>query len=270
MTIYDNKAYIVVNNSHKIIVANRYTMEKIAEIDGTDINNPRFFVAKGNTGYVSNWGNSSNADDDFIAVINLETNEVTSTIPVGEGPEKMLIDNDKLYVNLQGGYSQNNKVEVIDTNSNTLSSTITVGDVPNSIVKDNDGAIWILCGGKPSWTGAETKGQLFKIVNDEVATTFDFTTTEHPSFLTLNDANLMYSLNGNVYATATSATELNTTAIDGLAGFYYAMTAHNGKLYATNAGDFASEGTLKVFDLTSNSELDTFTTGIIPGSVVFE
>jgi len=269
MTIYNDKAYIVVNNSHKIVVADRYTMEKIAEISGTNINNPRFFVVSGNTGYVSNWGNASNADDDFVAVINLETNEVTSTISVGEGPEKMLLNGDKIYVILQGGYSQNNKVEVIDTTSNTVSSTINVGDVPNSILKDTNGAIWVLCGGKPSWTGAETKGQLLKIENDAITTTFDFATTEHPTLLTLNNDDLIYHLGGKVYATATTATELNTTAIDGLDGFYYAMTANNGKLYTTNAGDFASEGTLKIFDLSTNAELNTFTTGIIPGSIVF-
>ncbi len=269
MTINNEKAYIVVNNSHKIIVVNSYTLEKMAVIEGDEINNPRNMVIVGSTGYVSNWGNSSVATDDFITVINLENNEIISTIPVGEGPEDMLVVSNKIYVNLQGGYSQNNKVIIIDASSNTITSTIDVGDVPNSLVKDENNAVWVLCGGKPNWTGSETQGKLIKIENEEISTTFDFATTEHPEHLTINGGDLIYTFSGNVYSTTVNASELNNTALDGLDGFYYAMKAHNGKLYTTNAGNFSSEGTLKIFDLNDNSEISTLPTGVIPGSIVF-
>ena len=270
MTIYNDKAYIVANNSHKITVANRYTMEKIAIIEGDDINNPRNFVAVGNNGYISNWGSSGIATDDFIAVINLETNEVTSIISVGEGPEDMLVVGNKIYVNLQGGGSQNNKVEVIDTTSNTVISTITVGDIPNSLLMD-DGAIWVLCQGNPNYADAgETSGKLIKIENDEVTTEFDFEGLLHPEHLTLNNNKLIYTFGGEIYTTSTTATELNTTvALENLDGFYYAMKAHNGKLYTTVNGSGASEGILTVFDLETNTELDSYTTGIFPSSIVF-
>ena len=270
MTIYNDRAYIVVNNSHKVIIANRNTMEKIAVIEGEDINNPRYFVTSGNIGYISNWGNASDANDDFITIINLETNEIMDTIAVGEGPEDMLINGNQLYVNLQGGYSQNNKVAVINTSSNTLVKTINVGDVPNSLLADSNGSIWVLCGGKPSWTGSETNGKLVKIENNEVSTTFDFELTQHPEHLTINNTNLIYTFGGKVYATSTpDATLNNTTPLEYLDGFYYAMKAHDNKLYTTNAGDFTSEGTLKIFDLNSNTEINTYATGIIPGAIVF-
>jgi len=272
MTINNDKAYIVVNNSHKIVVVNSYTLEKITVIEGDDINNPRNVVIIGNTAYVSNWGNASVATDDFIAVINLDTNEVTTTIPVGEGPDKMLVENNKIYVNLQGGRNsnQNNKVEVIDVNSNTVSSTITVGDSPNSIIKDSNDAIWVLCGGKPYYADVETSGKLIKIENDEVTLTLDFeSNTTHPEHLTINGNDLIYTYNGNVFSTDVNSTELNTTTLDGLAGFYYSMNTKNNKLYVTNAGDFASEGTLKIFDLNDNSEIISISTGIVPGNIVF-
>jgi len=273
MTVHNDKVYIVVNNSHKVVVANRHTLEKIAIIDGDNINNPRSMVVVGNKGYVSNWGNSSVATDDFIAVIDLTDNTISSTIPVGEGPEDMLVVGSKIYVNLQGGYSRNNKVEVIDTTSNTVSSTITVGDVPNSLIKDSNGTVWVLCGGNPApWQGAtftETNGKLIKIVNDVVDTTFEFATTEHPNQLNINSTNLLYTLDGKVYTLDDTSTILNATAIDALDGYYYAMKAHNGMLYTTNAGDYASEGTLKIFDLSNNNVVNTFSTGIIPGSIVF-
>ena len=268
MTINNHKAYIVINNSHKVVVVNRYTFEKEAVIEGDAINNPRYMAVVGDKGYVSNWGNPNDTTDDFITVINLITNEVVSTIPVGEGPEKMLIDNDKIYVTLQGGYHFNNKIEVIDTTSDTIISTITVGDVPNSILK-TDNAIWVLCGGAPSYAPTETIAQLVKIENDEVSLSLDFQATEHPNLLSRNGSDLYYTLNGSVYKTTTSTTSLPTDALTDLAGFYYYMTVKDGKLYTLNAGDFASEGTLKVFDLSNNTEIESFNTGIIPGDIAF-
>lgn len=269
MTVHGDFAYIVVNNSHKVEVANRYTMKNVATIEGADIKNPRYFVVVGNTGYVSNWGEALDATDDYIAVVDLTTNTVTKKIPVGEGPEDLLVDGNKIYVNLQGGWSQNNKVEVIDTGSNTVVSTLEVGDIPNTIVKDASGAIWVLCGGKSSYSGAETNGKLAKIINNEVSL-FDFGATDHPNNLTLDADKLYYSLNGKVYTMSTTATELPTAEVSGLDGFYYSVKAHDGKLYTTNAGDFKSEGSLKIFDLSDNSLKETIITGLIPGSVVFQ
>lgn len=269
MTLYGDRAYIVVNNSHKVVVANRYTMEKQGTIEGDDIQNPRSFVAVGNVGYISNWGDASNATDDYIAVVDLLSNTVTDKIPVGEGPEDMLVDGDIIYVNLQGGFGQNNKVEVINIDDNTTGTPITVGDVPNTITKDASGVIWVLCGGKPSFTGSETNGSLVKIVNNTI-TSFDFGDTDHPANLSIDGNQLYYNLNGKVYAMSTTASELPTAEISGLDGFYYSMTTNNGKLYATDAGNFASEGTLKVYNLATNALETTITTGIIPGSVVFQ
>jgi YVTN family beta-propeller protein len=271
IALANQNAYIIVNNSNKIVVANRYTLEKITEIKGEDIKNPRYFVAEGTTGYLSNWGDPFDTSDDFIAVIDLNSNTVTETIAVGEGPEEMLLENSKLYVNLQGGYGQNNQVIVINTNSNLVENTIEVGDVPNSIQSDGTGTIWVLCGGKPNWTGDETSGQLYKIASSSNETSsISFGGTEHPDLLVLEDGNLFYNLNGKVFKMDSKTTSLPEQAITGWDGFYYVMKGHNGKIYATDAGDFASEGTLKVFDSSSEVLLETNATGIIPGDIVFQ
>ncbi|MFT5077429.1 MAG: hypothetical protein ACI85B_002499, partial [Flavobacteriaceae bacterium] len=65
-------AYIVVNNSNKMHVVNRYTFELIATIE-TGLDNPRNFVAVENTGYVTNWGDPFDDNDDYVALIDLTT-----------------------------------------------------------------------------------------------------------------------------------------------------------------------------------------------------
>lgn len=271
ITLVGDNGYIIVNNSHKIVVVNRYTMEKITTIEGDDINNPRYLIAKDNVAYISNWGDSANPDDDFVAIIDLLTNTVTNTIAVGEGPENMQIENDNLFVNLQGGWGVNNQVIVINTNSNSIANSITVGDVPNGIEKDGLGNVWVLCGGTPSWAGTETGGSLYKInANNFQTSSFEFEITDHPGNLTGESSMLYYELNGKIFAMDSKASELPNESINGLDGFYYNLNAYNGDLYTLNAKDYVSEGELKVFNLASGELLETIVTGIIPGDIAFQ
>jgi len=270
MHIADDKGYIVVNNSGKVVVVNRYTMVKEAVIDGDNINNPRHFVSANGKGYVSNWGDPFNSEDDFIAVIDLSNNSVLTTIAVGEGPEKMILDSGNLFVCLQGGYSQNNKIVVINTDDNSIQENLEVGDVPNSILIDDNSDIWVLCEGKPAYTGDETNGSLFKIeAGSNALSSLEFTTIQHPTLLNNEGDNLYYNLDGKVFSFTIGESELPADAVAGLDGFHYSMNIDSGELYATDAGDFASEGTLKVFNLVSGDLMQTITTGIIPGQVVF-
>ena len=266
MGFQDDNAYIVVNNSNKIMVANRYTFESIDSIK-TGIDNPRYFIGTaGNKGYVTNWGDPNDNSDDFVAVLDLRTNVVSATIPVAFGPEKIISHNNKIYVAHQGGYGQNNLISVISGNS--VESTITVGDVPNSMIVSGNN-LYVLCGGTPSYAGTETPGSLVNIdlSNGTVTETFNFQTTQHPTSLTADGNNLLYSLNGKVYKVNTSSITLPGTGI--IDGLFYGLKAKDGKLYATDAGDFASRGSLKIFDLSTNQEIQDFQTGIIPGGIYF-
>lgn len=269
MALNDDRAYIVVNNSHKVVVVDRYTMEKIAVIEGVDINNPRYFVVYDKYGYLSNWGDPTDPSDDFIAMIDLATNEVIKTIPVGEGPENMVISSTTLFVNLEGGYNQNNKVIHIDLRSNEVKSITVVGEVPNSSSVDFLGAVWVLCGGNPSWTGNETAGRLYKISGSDVSY-FEFELEDHPEHLTYGNGRLYYNLNGKVYEMILSDEDLPTESMNGFDGYYYTLKYNDDKLYAADAKDFASEGDVKVFDIPSVKLLETITAGIVPGDIDFQ
>ena len=262
-------AYIVLNVSNAIEVVNRYTFESVATIN-TGLNNPRFIAFANGKGYVTNWGDGSVATDDYLAVIDLSSNTLDSqTIPVAEGPEEIVANGNILYVAHQGGFSQNNVVSVVDATSNTVSSTITVGDVPNSMQLDAFGNIWVLAGGKPSWTGDETGGKLSKInTSDNSVTSIDFAATEHPNYLALDNGALYYYTSGSVFKMASSATTLPTTAeLTGLS--FYGMTVDNSVLYGVDAVDFTSNGILSTYNLSSNALEASATVNIIPGGIYF-
>lgn len=266
MGFNDDNAYIVVSNSQKIVIANRYTFQSVDSIT-TGLENPRYFVSvAGNKSYVSNWGDPNDNTDDYLAVVDLRDNTISATIPVGFGPERMVAANNKVYVAHQGGYGQNNILSVISGNS--VESTITVGDVPNSMVVSGN-ALYVLCGGNPSYTGTETAGSLVKIdmVTGQVSETFSFGTTQHPSSLTMDGTNLFYNLDGKVYKVNTASISL--PGADIITGNFYTLQAKDGKLYAADAKNFASQGSLIIYDLATNQQIQDFQTGIVPGGIYF-
>jgi YVTN family beta-propeller protein len=265
----DGLAYIVLNVSNTIEIVNKYTFESVGTIS-SGLNNPRHIAFLNGKGYVTNWGDGSVSTDDYLAIIDVTSNTLDAqTIAVGEGPEEIVADGNRLYVAHQGGFSQNNIISVVDAASNMVVSTITVGDVPNSLQLDASGNLWVLSGGKPSWTGDETGGQLSKIsTSNNSVTAIDFGVSEHPNYLTLDNGTLYYYMAGNVYKMDSSAEDLPISEeISGVN--FYGMTVRNSMLYGVDAGDFASNGTLNVYELTTNSFIDSVTLDIIPSGIYF-
>src|SRR5690606_24501053 len=245
---------------------NRYTFERKDSIT-EGLENPRYFEStSGSKGYVSDWGDPFDNSDDYVALVDLRTNTLVSKIPVSFGPEKILNHNNKLYVAHKGGYSQNNMISVI--NGNAVETTITVGDVPDSMVVIGNN-LYVLCQGNPDYTGNETPGSLVKIdlTTNQVSQTFALGATQHPGSLTADGSNLYYNLDGKVYKVDSNGISLPGTSV--INGSFYALEARKGKLYATDAGDFASRGSLLVYDLSNNQQIQDFEVGIVPGGIYF-
>lgn len=271
---YNEFAYIVVNNSNKIEIVNRYTMAHVATIS-TGLSNPRYIVFNNGKGYVSNWGDGMVTADDYIAVINLLDNKLLTPIPVTEGPEQMAVANNKLYVAQKGGFGSGSTVTVINLSTNAVSS-INVGDVPNSL-EISGGTLYVLSGGKlPSWidnTG-ETTGKLSKInlSNDTVTNSIDFPMTSHPSNLEVDANDMYYTIGKDIFKTTTSATELPSnsffTTKPQNVKVLNSFEVQNGKIYVGDAGDYSSDGNVHVYSSTGTLE-SSKTVGIIPAGFYF-
>ena len=156
-----DNAYVVVNNSSTIEIVNRNTFESITTTTSMIVN-PRYIEFSDTKGFITNWGDPNDVSDDYVAVLNLTTNQVETKIPVAEGPEKLVIHNGKLYVAHQGGYGYGNSVTVIDVATQTVVTSIEVADVPSGIIVAN-GSLYVLCSGKAPFTNDETVAKLFKI-----------------------------------------------------------------------------------------------------------
>ncbi|BFP39212.1 hypothetical protein FGF1_00570 [Flavobacteriaceae bacterium GF1] len=273
MAFNGDLGYIVVNNSQKVEVVNRYTFESVATIGGADEDdflNPRYMAIVNGTGYVTNWGDGLNPNDDFVAVVNLENNTVESRISVAEGPERLIVKDNTIYVSMQGGFGQNNIITVIDATTNMVTTTIPVANRPNTLQLDANDNLWVLSGGNPAFTGNETAGQLdrINIATNTVEATFEFAQTEHPNYLSIDGDALYYYLGGNVFEFNVSDTALpSSPEIEGVS--FYDMTVNDGRLYGVDAKDFRSPGSLDVYDLSDNSRLTSLEVDLNPGEVYF-
>lgn len=266
----ENLAFIVLNGSNAIQVVNRYTFQQVATIT-TGLSNPRYIAFANGKGYVTNWGNATNTSDDYVAVLDLTSYAVTATIPVVEGPERIIESNNNLYVAHQGGYGYGNSVSVISASSNTVTSSIPVHDVPNSLEIEN-GVLYVLCGGKPSWTNDETQGALHQIsLTGSAVSSYTFAAGSHPSNLVLEDDKIYYTVNSDIFVKTANAAlptaPLFSTTSQGVYGVY-SFAVENDKIYVGDALDYNSNGKVYIYSLTGTLQ-NEYTVGVIPAGFYF-
>lgn len=251
-------AYIVINASNQIEVVNRYTFESVATID-SGLSNPRYMTISNGKGYVTNWGDFTPADDDYIAVIDLATNKVINTISSSYLPEEIVSKGNKVYV-ATGIFGNGDKVDVINTTTDKLEQSITVGNSPNSLQFDSNGNLWVL-----------SSENLIKIstASNTVLQTIELgENISFPSDLSFDDGNFYVYAGGSVYKMNESSTTFPTTPEFSNVNFY-GMNVRDGILYGVDAGDFSSNGLLKIYDLNSNKETKSITLSLIPGGIYF-
>ncbi|GAA3653831.1 YncE family protein [Flavivirga jejuensis] len=272
MAFDDDRAFIIVDNANSVTVVDRYTFEEKATItSGLEV--PRYMAVVGNKGYVTNWGKgdyTTDIDDDFITVINLDTYTVEEKIDVAIGPERIIENNGKLYVSHKGAFSTNNVVSVIDLSDNSIEE-ITVGYKPDEIFVNDQGELIVLCGGNESWTAnGETEASIRKIdvsTNLEISS-LTFATGEHPSLLVLDNGALYYDINNEVYMIDENATALPSTSIFEPQGYLYGMEVKDGKAYLLDSS-FSDLSELNIYDLTTKDKLDTKSVALGASKIYF-
>lgn len=276
MTIFNEKGYIVVQNSAKIEVIDLTDISSITTIGSTDgIASPRYFLGIDNTkGYISDWG--SDGVTGTIKVLDLATNTITKTIEIGQGTNKMLLSNGKVYVTNSGGWGQDNTVKVIDTNTDEVIKTITTGDNPKDIVASENGDIWVLGSGATSYNTdwsvnleLSTPGFISKIENDEVTATFEVGDKSFsPNSLIIDNSgsSLFFNYKGVVYELKTAnINSSNVTATEFISKSFYglAFDPSDENILGSESPNFTSSGSIYRYNL-SGQLIDQYSVGIGP------
>jgi hypothetical protein len=269
----DSSAYLVVDNG-TITVANRYTMEKTGAITA-GLSSPRYIAFSNGKGYASNWGDPNDTADDFIAVIDLVSNTVETTIPVSFGPEQVMASGNKLFVPHKGAYGINNLVSVINTNDNSV-ETIALDDKPDEMIINNAGNLVVLSEGATLYdmdfnvighTGASLN--TINISDNSVMSTLSFEESEHPSLMSYDNGTLYYVLANKVYSLTDSDVVLpSNSIIDLTVGYAYGMGVKDNSLYINDAS-FSGQSTFVVYDLNSLTMTNSFDVALAASKIYF-
>ena len=108
MTVRDNRAYLVVNNSNKLEVVSVPDFRAVGVVTG--LHGPRYFLPVSATrGYVTQWGNFAGVRSG-IKVVDLATYAVVDSILTGNLPERLVLAAGRVFVANSGG----NTLTVID------------------------------------------------------------------------------------------------------------------------------------------------------------
>ncbi len=136
---YDTLLFVVVNNSNKIEVVHRYTMESLYTIDAAL---PRYITVANGKGYLTEW--VSFTEQGRLSIVDLATGDIDGSITVGFGAEYVVVDGTTAYVS----NTFENTISEIDLNTNTVAATLTLpAPAPAQMVLDVNGDLWVSCKG---------------------------------------------------------------------------------------------------------------------------
>lgn len=262
ISIFDNKAYIVVNNSNKIEVVTLNGMKNIHTITG--INTPRFMeVINSEKAYVTSlYGNC-------IYVINPSTYTTTATIPVNGWTENMIFFNNQLLVaNMNKGY-----IYFMDISNNSITDSIATTIEPNSMVLDYEQNLWVLCGG--GWNHVQTPA-LLKI-NPSTKTIMQKlqfqNANSYPSQLVINsDKKQLYFIDKDIFTLSVNDTILPQTPVitaNGKLFYSLSISPVSNHLFVSDAVNYLSNGNIFQFDLQNHQIIKQYQAAIIPSKCYF-
>lgn len=268
MSIYDNKGWIVVNNSHVIFAIDLNTFKEVGRIE--NLTSPRYihFLSDEKAYVTQIW-------DNRIFIVNPQKYEITGYITVPNmtmengSTEQMVQYGKYVYCNC---WSYQNRIIKIDTETDQVIDELTIGIQPTSLVMDKYNKMWTVTDGgyEGSPYGYEAPS-LYKIDAETftVEKQFKFKLGDWPSEVQLNgERDKLYWINNDIWCMDVTATRVPVRPfLESRDTKYYGLTVNpvNGEVYVADAIDYQQQGMIYRYS-PDGDLLDEFYVGIIPGA----
>lgn len=261
VSFIDDRAYLIVNNSGKILVVDTGDFQLVQSITG--FSSPRYLlqVATGKA-YVSD------LYADAISVLDLNNYQISKQINCGSWTERMLLFKDKAFISMP----QNDMVYVIDIMTDTVMDSIKVDYGSNSLVLDRNDKLWVLCSGSQA---KNKEAGLFRIdpqtltVEQRIA----LDNSKLPSNLQIDaDGSHLFFLEEDLFKMNINALARPLNAFyeaNGRVFYGFNIDHQNSELYISDAKDYVQNG--QAYRLDSLGQLiSSFQTNINPNGFFFE
>ncbi|GAA5221897.1 DUF5074 domain-containing protein [Membranihabitans marinus] len=266
----DDAAYLVLNGSGKITEVEQATFTKTAEITG--LSSPRYLEFSGDNGYVTNLYSP------YIQVVDMTTLSVVDSIDIGEQSDKMILEDDEIFVlspkEWQG--RDKNHIYTVNLNDNSVDS-IAIGWNPSDLAFDeaND-VLYIYCSGKEVDNGDEGARIIgLDIQTKTVVSTLDLDYTNKGAHLAFDESNQRILFNRDngiyIYDIATGQIAANALFLLDDVTYLYDLTVHpqTGEIFLGDAKDFSSAGEIRIYNEVGQLAIQN-PVGVGPNGFYFE
>ena len=263
MEVFGDMAFIVVNNSGKIEIIKKSTLQSVTTLTG--------LISPRNMGFV----NSSKAYvtsmySDSLIVINLNNFTISGYVNIRRSSESIVVSGDKAFV---ASWVGGKEVMVINTLTDEVRDSVEVGIEPESMVIDKNNILWVLCnGGWMRENFAELDG--INTVTNSIDKHIVFPNIQSsPSCLKIDGSGeILYYLENGVHSMSIDSQDLSADPlIPQTANYFYKLGINpsNGDIFVTDAVDYQQNGHLLCYN-SNGTLLSDHMTDIIPGSMCFK
>lgn len=247
-----DNAYLILNNSNKIEVVNRYTFKKVATVSD-QVSQPRYIAFANNNYYVTNSSGSSK----FVNVYSSATNAFVKKIPLTSGGERIVEASGRIVVQ-NASFGSGKKLTFIDPVSNIVESEVLVpnGNIQKTI--SNGGNVYTIA-------STSTDSYIYKLSSTgTITSTITLSGIADAKNLEIDGSKFYFSSGSKIYTMDMSSTTVPTTPIITLAdnswSALYGFGVIDGKIYISNANGFTEDSTVEIYS-TSGTLIKTVTTG---------
>lgn len=253
-------AYLVVNNSGKIIKISLSDFKEIKSYDG--LTSPRYMEKYGDFAFVSDlYANG-------ISVLDLKKqggDAVVKNIPITGWTEEMDVNENYLYVS---GVTSN-YVYIINMTTKTLVDSITTADAPTSLAFDKNGYLWVYCGDYQSENYVLEKIDI-ALKEPIIKISLPADNTQYSTKMSINvNRDRLYFLYAGVKSIKIEDSTITDFVNDSAFQTPYGIGVDkDGDVYVADAKDYVGKGEIFVYDNTGKLK-NNFYVGIIPGSFAF-
>ena len=247
-----DNAYLILNNSNKIEIVNRYTFKKVATVSD-QVSQPRYIAFTGNNFYVTNSSGSSK----FVNVYNSTTNAFVKKIDLTSSGERIVEASGKIFVQ-NASFGSGNKITIINPTSNTVEKEVTV---PNGNIKKTSST----GGNVYTIASTSTDSYIYKLSpTGAISSTITLTGIANGNNLEIDGTKFFFSSGAKVYSMDLSSTVIPTTPVltltDNSWSALYGFSVIDGKIYISNANGFTADSTVEIYS-TAGTLLKTVTAG---------
>lgn len=275
MIFCNDKAFISVNNSKKIVVVDSQTFEYKGVVTG--MNYPRYLLEI-NTDkvYLTNGSAPGN-----LIVINTQKLEIEKTINIGMMPENLILAGGKVYI-ANGAWGKDSTITVINSQTDEIDTSFFAGNGATDLDYDRNGNIWVLCSGKMEYDEnwniiSESQSSIVKINPNNYAIDKEILIGETADFyapmrlaINKNENILYYAEKTGIYSINIS--EGNALPVKIIEGSYYGLEINpkTGNIYLFADNAFSGPGTMSIYSASGEIIKGNISTGIGPNGAVFK